>query len=63
MRLDTYHKAAAAEPEPVEKELSLLPELPIPKGRGFRYQAKFPGQSKIFVSNIIGIKKSCALLE
>ena len=53
-RLDTYHKAAAAEPEPVEKELSLLPELPIPKGRGFRYQTVFPGQGEIYVSSIIG---------
>ena len=52
-RRDTYHKSAAAEPEPVEKELSPLPELPVPKGRGFRYQAKFPGQGKIYVSSIV----------
>ena len=52
-RRDTYHKTAAAEPEPVKNESSPLPELPKPKGRGFRYQAKFPGQSEIYVSSIV----------
>lgn len=53
-RRDAYHRTAATEPGPVEKELPPLPELPIPKGRGFRYQAEFPGQSEIYVSSIIG---------
>lgn len=53
-RRDTYHKTAAAESETVEKELPPLPELPVPKGRGFRYQAEFPEQSIIFVSGIVG---------
>ena len=51
---DTYHKSAVAKPEDVEEDYPPLPELPVPKGRGFRYQAVFPSHGKIYVSRIIG---------